>query len=176
MNIRFLVAVAAALFFAFSGSTLSAQVGAGGASGAKPNFAGKWTLVPDTAASAQRSAQASALAGLGPEVTITHDDVAVTVSRVWNGVGLKSVLNLDGSESHNSLALGPDTNIPLTARSRWESNKLLTTLTATFGGEQFELTMNLSLDASGTLVVDMTTPPMGGAPGAFTMRYRKNQG
>jgi hypothetical protein len=173
MNIRSLFVLPAAVI-ALSSSTLSAQAATAAATTAKPNFAGAWTLVPDTAVGGQRSAQVSAFAGLGTEATITHDSALVTVSRVWNGVALKSVLKLDGSESLNSLALGPDNFIPLSARSKWEGSKLLTTMAAEFGGEQFTLTMNLSLDAAGMLVVDMTTPPMGGAATAFTMKYRKN--
>jgi hypothetical protein len=176
MKIRSLLVLPVA-FVALTAASLSAQSGSGAATvaaTAKPNFAGKWTLVPDAATSGQQSAQVSAFAGLGTEATITHDATAVTVSRFYNGAELKSVFKLDGSVSQNSLALGPDMAIPLSARSSWEGNKLLTSMTANFGGQDYALTMNLSLDAAGLLVVDMTTPPMGGAPTSFTMKYRKN--
>jgi hypothetical protein len=159
----------------FSGNVLSAQVASSTAPAAKPNFAGTWTLIPDTAAAAQFSTRVSALAGLGSEVTIAQNEKTMTVSRPTDAGVLSSVFNLDGSESRNTLAVGPGTDIPLTARSRWEGEKLLTNMTAVFGDQQFELTMNLSLTPANVLVVEMTTPPMGGAPSAFTMRYRKNE-
>jgi hypothetical protein len=172
VSFRTLLAVAASV--SLSSGALYAQSAAGTAAAAKPNFSGSWTLIADSASGGQRNAQVSAFAGLGTEATITQDSVALTVSRSWNGVVLKSVFNLDGSVTQNSLPLGPDSAIPLTARARWEGSKFMTTMSASFGGQDYALTMNLVLDASGTLVVDMTTPPMGDAPTAFTMKYRKN--
>jgi hypothetical protein len=154
-------------------SLAEAQATTQAAATAKPNFAGNWRLVPDSAAATGVAALIGSGAGLGAEAVIEQNEKTITVRRPTQAGNLASVYNLDGSVSQTTLQIPNYGSIPLTSRGRWEGAKFMTNMTAQYEGMSFELTMNLSLNSAGQLIVDMTTPPMGNAPTAFTMKYQK---
>ena len=61
-----------------------------------PNFAGKWTLVPDPAAQ-------GGFGGLGQSAVIKQDATTLTVTRTTQMGEVMSVYKLDGSESKYTL-------------------------------------------------------------------------
>src|SRR5436853_219463 len=105
----------------FAGSTALAQT--------KPSFAGKWTIIPDTGASAQQQGMprgGAAMGGLAEEALITQDDSLLTISRQLTVGPVKSVFNLKGTETRQSLAIGNGNMVDLTLKAKWEGAKLLT--------------------------------------------------
>jgi hypothetical protein len=161
---------------------------------AKPNFAGKWTLVPAADAAAGgggggRGGRGGGGGGLGMEVTISQDATTLTTERMQGQNTVKMVYKLDGSESKNMVAMGgrggrggadaaaaPPAPVEQLSKASWSGNKvvIVTQQPARGGGAPTEVTMALSLDASGNLVVENTRPGReGGAPTTTTQTYKK---
>jgi hypothetical protein len=151
------------------GSTASAQ--------AKPNFGGKWTILPDSSASAQQQGVprgGAAMGGLSEAATITQDDKTISIARELTVGPMTSVFNLDGSETRQSLDIGNGNVVDLTLKSKWEGSKLLTSTWVNVQGQSFEIVLNLSLDDKGNLVSEHITPAMGNNPGGTEIaRYKK---
>ena len=166
---RTLLASAAALVFA--GSAALAQ--------AKPNFAGKWTILPDSASVQLQgmSPGGGEAGGLGSEATITQDEKTMTVKRMTPTMGeLVSVFNLDGTETYASVNVQGN-QIPLTMKTRWDGKKLVTSTWVNVGnGQSLEIILNFSLDDKGNLVTEHTVPSFGnGMPsGTIVSKYKKN--
>jgi hypothetical protein len=139
---------------------------------AKPNFAGKWTLVPDP--NAAPAGGRGGFGGLGASVTIAQDDKTLTVTRQVQGTDVKSVYNLDGSDSKNTMNFGGNA-MDQVSKAKWDGNKLVITTSVNFGGNASELGTTYSLDASGNLIVESTRPDFqgGGAPVKTTATYKK---
>lgn len=139
---------------------------------AKPSFAGKWTMVADPAAGGGRG---GGMMGLGPEVTIVQDAKTVTMTRAIQGTEVKSVYNLDGSDSKNSMNMGGNA-MDMISKAKWDGEKLAITTSFDFGQGPFETKMVLSLDASGTMTVESTRPDIqgGGAPVTTKAAYKKS--
>src|SRR4051812_27083608 len=156
----------AAVAVLFAASTALAQ--------AKPNFAGKWVLIPDTASTFGMSAGGGEAGGLSNEATISMDDKIMTVTRMTPTMGeMKSVFNLDGSETYSQVNVQGQ-SIPLTMKTRWEGSKLITSTFANVG-QQIEIILNFTLDDKGNLVTEHVLPSMGGAMAGGTLitKYKK---
>src|SRR5436189_110124 len=76
---------------------------------AKPNFAGTWNIVVDTTAANAMAAGGGGGGrgrggggGLGQTVTITQDANTLTLTRMQGQTEVKTVYNLDGSDSKNT--------------------------------------------------------------------------
>jgi hypothetical protein len=152
---------------------------------AKPSFAGTWTMIPDSTAAAGGGGGGRAgrgggmLGGLGQMATIAQDAKTLTVTRTLPARGggaateIKSVYNLDGSESKNTLTFGANA-IEQSSKAAWEGNKLVIKTTTNVGGNPTESTMALSLDAAGMLQVESTGAGRGGAaPTTTKLSYKK---
>ena len=135
---------------------------------APPSFAGKWTLVPD--ANAQ-----GGMGGLGQEATITQDATTLSITRTNQMGTFTSNYKLDGSESRNTLSFQGN-SIDQLSTAKWDGGKLNVNTKMDFGGNVAEITMVLSLDPAGNLVVDVTRPDFQGGGGPITtkMTYKKN--
>jgi predicted metalloprotease with PDZ domain len=155
---------------------------------APPSFAGRWTLIPDPPApGAGQSSQVPATAGSGwgPDITITHDTVWLTIqraefSRYDMQAPLRFVYALDGSESRNVVDMGRGAQEQL-SRATWRGASLV--ITTRHGGQTgvrpgsdqgqtSEVAHVFSLDDLGALVV-RTTRGVGQAASATTTRYGK---
>jgi len=149
----------------------------------KPNFAGKWTQFdPDPAAAAAggggRGRGGMMGGGWGTTPSITQDATSLTVEYAGGGQNptpQKFVIKLDGTESKNAARGGESTS-----KATWEGSKLVITTTTPFNNPQsgeamkIETKRELSLDASGNLVIVSTTSGMGNAaPTPVTMKYKK---
>jgi hypothetical protein len=141
---------------------------------AAPNFAGKWTLVPDATAP-QGGGRGGGFGGLGTAATIVQDDKTLTITRTTQAGELTSVYNLDGSDSRNTLNFNGNA-FEQTSKVTRDGSALVITTTADFGGNVFETSMKLALDASGTLTLESTRPDFqgGGAPIVTKATYKKN--
>jgi len=136
---------------------------------APPNFAGKWTLVPDPNGQ-------PGMGGLGSEATITQDASTLTITRTNQMGTFTSNYKLDGSESKNVLNFQGN-SVDQLSTAKWDAAKLLVNTKMDFGGNLVEIKMVMALDpASGNLLVETTRPDFqgGGAPITTKMAYKKN--
>jgi hypothetical protein len=133
-----------------------------------PNFAGKWTLVPDP------GAPAGGMGGLGQTVNIVQDATSLTVTRTTQMGEFTTVYKLDGSESKNTVNMGGN-SIDMLSKVKSEAGKLIVNTSMSFDGNPVETSMTMSLDAAGNLVVESTRPDFqgGGAPITTKMTYKK---
>jgi len=132
-----------------------------------PNFAGKWAIVPDPAAQGTFGA-------LGPSAVIKQDATTLTVTRTTQMGEMTSVYKLDGSESKNTLNFQGN-SIDQISKTKWDGATLRVDTSMNFDGNQVSVTMAMSLDASGNLVVVSTRPDFqgGGAPITTKLVYKK---
>jgi hypothetical protein len=133
-----------------------------------PNFAGKWTVVPDPAA------QAGGFGGLGQSAVIKQDAATLTVTRTTQMGEFTSVYKLDGTESKNTLTVQGNA-IEQLSKTKWEAGTLHVDTTMSFDGNPVNVTMAMSLDPSGNLVVVSTRPDFQGGGGPVTTKtiYKK---
>jgi hypothetical protein len=149
-------------------------VGATNLSAQGKNFAGTWTVVPDPSAPAPAPGRGGGGRGLGQGATIAQDGKTLTVTRTTQNGEIKTVYNLDGSDSKNTLTMGGNA-IEQTSKAKWEGDKLVITTTMNFNGNNIESSMALWLDASGQLMVESTGAGRGGGPPTTTkMTYKKS--
>ncbi len=136
---------------------------------ALPNFAGKWSLVPDP------NTPGGGMGGLGQEATITQDAATLTITRTTQMGTFTSSYKLDGSESKNTLNIQGNA-IEQLSTAKWDTGKLMVNTKMDFGGTPVEVSMVLSLDPTGNLAVQTTRPDMQGGGGPITtkMTYKKN--
>jgi len=140
-----------------------------------PNFSGTWTLVPDANAPAAggRGGRGGGMMGLGQQATVAQDAKTLTVTRTTQAGEFKSLYNLDGSKSTNTLTFG-ETSIEQVSVAKWDGARLVITTTANFQGNAFETTLRLSLEG-GNLVIEFTRPDQGGGTPITTKQtYKKN--
>jgi hypothetical protein len=135
---------------------------------APPNFAGKWTLVPDANGGGGRGM------GLGQNATIVQDANTLTLTRTTQMGEFTTTYKLDGTESKNTLNMGGNT-IDQLSTAKWDGGKLTINTKMDFQGTPVETTLVLSLDPSGNLLIESTRPDFqgGGAPITTKMTYKK---
>jgi hypothetical protein len=136
---------------------------------ASPNFAGKWTLVPDPAAPAPGGMPPSAT------MTIVQDAKTLTVTRTTPMGEFTNIYNLDGSESKNTLNFNGN-SIDQVSKTKWDGEKLIVDTTMSFENTPVEFHMVISQDPAGTLGVETTRPDFQGGGGPITTKatYKKN--
>jgi hypothetical protein len=140
----------------------------------KPSFAGKWTMVPDPNAAAAAGGRGRGMAGgLGPELTAIQDEKTLTITTNNPQLGeLKTVYNLDGSESKNPLNFGGQT-VDRVSKAKWDGAKLVITTTVSFNGNPAETIQTWSLDPAGALVVESSSN-VTGTPTTTKVTYKKS--
>jgi hypothetical protein len=155
----------------------------------KPNFAGKWTLVPDPSAPPPGGAGGAGGRGgggrgggrgavSGPEVTIAQDATTLKVERMQGQTALALTFTIAG-EGKNTMPGrqgGAGTEVPY--KTAWEGNKFVITTTTTMAmqdGTSMTMTSKqaLSIAADGTLVVESTSTPMGATEAVTTKAIYK---
>ena len=137
----------------------------------KPNFSGSWTLVVDPNAPPPTGRGGGG--GLGQAATLTPDAKTLTITRTTQNGEVKTVFNLDGSESKNMM-MGRGGQTEQVSKATWEGNTLVVTTNFTMGEAAVTRTQKFSLDASGQLVVATTAPGRGGGePTTTTQTYKK---
>jgi polyisoprenoid-binding protein YceI len=141
------------------------------ASAQTPNFAGKWTLVPNPSATPGGFGGG----GIGQEAVITQDATSITIKRTTQMGEFTSTYKLDGSESKNTLTVQGNT-IDQVSKTKWDGGTLKVDTTLNFDGNPVQVSMSMSLDPSGNLLVESTRPDFqgGGAPITTKSTYKKN--
>jgi hypothetical protein len=133
-----------------------------------PNFAGKWTVIPDPAAAGP------GMGGVGQSAIIKQDATSLTVTRTTQMGEFTSVYKLDGSESKNTLNFQGNA-IEQVSTTKWDGSTLKIDTTMSFDGNPVQVAMAMSLDPSGNLVVVTTRPDFqgGGTPVTTKTTYKK---
>src|SRR5688572_25603052 len=136
------------------------------ASAQTPNFTGKWTLVPNPAATGPGG-------GLGQEATITQDASSITIKRTTQMGEFTTTYKLDGSESKNTLNFQGNA-IEQISKTNWDGGTLKVETSMRFDGNPVQVSMSMSLDPAGNLLVVSTRPDMqGGGPVTTKATYKK---
>ena len=124
---------------------------------AKPNFSGKWTIVPDPAAGGR--------GGADEELTITQDATALTLEQMSLGrerAMIRLVYKLDGTETPQTISRNQ-----VVTKAVWDGDKLVTTVK----GATADWKDVWSLQ-NGQLVIVTTTP---GRTLTITKMFKKSQ-
>ena len=132
-----------------------------------PDFSGKWTLVPDPAAQGPGG-------GLGQSAVIKQDASTMTINRTTQMGEITTVYKLDGSESKNTINFQGNA-IEQLSKTKWEGGTLHVGTSMNFDGNAVNVTMAMSLDPSGNLIVVSTRPDFqgGGSPVTTKATYKK---
>jgi hypothetical protein len=138
---------------------------------AKTSFAGKWTLVPDpnAAAAGGGGGRGGRGGGMGMEFTVAQDDKTMTVTRTTQAGEVKSVYNLDGSDSKNTMNFGGNP-MEQVSKAKWDGAKLVITTSFNMNGNAVETSQTWSLEG-GNLVIEQAGR-QGGPPTKTT--YKKS--
>lgn len=149
---------------------------------AKTNFAGSWNQVVDSAAAAQQAAgggggrggRGGGGGGLGPFFTATQDANTLTITRTQGQNEIKTVYNLDGSDSKNTPpGRGGAAGTEQISHAKWDGANLVITRTQDMQGTAVEIKNVFSLDAKGNLWYETTRPGQDGAPMTTKAQYTK---
>jgi uncharacterized low-complexity protein len=169
----------------------------------KPNFAGRWTTVPDTGATGRagegrggegragagragggRGRSGDMGSGWGTTITITQVAAQMTVeyaffTRADMQAPLKFTYALDGSETKNQVMMGRGFQ-PQVSRTAWDGDKLVITTVHTFPNPETGQSMTsevkqvLTLESPTSLLVEATRSGVLGGPASTTRTtYRK---
>jgi Spy/CpxP family protein refolding chaperone len=160
-------AVAAVLFVA----SLSAQ--------AKPDFSGKWTLVPDPAAAPADAGGGGRGGGrggggggqlCGQECTIASDAAMLTITRTTQAGETKAMYMLNGSDSKN-MQQGRGGATEVVSKAMWDGNKVSISTTRDFGGNSVTTKATLSVTGGELTIVNEGQGQAG--PTTTTQKYEK---
>ena len=104
---------------------------------AKPDFSGKWTLVPDPNAAAPGGGGPGGGRGgrgggggaqfCGQECTITQDGMTLTVTRTTPAGEQKAIYRLDGSESKNAQQGRGGQTTEVVSKAAWDGSRVTIT-------------------------------------------------
>jgi hypothetical protein len=149
---------------------------------AKPDFSGKWTLVPDPNAAAAPAGGGGGGGGrgggrgggggqfCGQECTVMQDATSLTVTRTTPAGEVKAVYKLDGSESKNMQA-GRGGQTEVVSKASWDGNKVSISTTRDFGGNSVTTKTVLSVTGGEMTVENEGQGPNG--PTTTTQKYKK---
>ena len=154
----------------------------------RPDFSGRWTVAPEPSAAAGRGgSQVSGTmgSGWGGEITITQDAATLTVERAQFSQydiqpPMRFTYALDGSDSRNTINMGrgPQEQV---SKAAWREPSLVISTRYPFNNPQngkaetIDVQQELSLDASGSLVITTTRIfQPAGPPSTTTTKYVKS--
>jgi hypothetical protein len=148
------------------------MVGAANLSAQGTSFAGTWTPVVDP--NAAPAGGGRGMGGGGP-MTITQDAKTMTISRSFNGTEMKSVYNLDGSDSKNTgMGRGGNPGMETISNAKWDGAKLVISTPRT--GQDGTVTTSTAtywMDGGKLMVANTRPGRNGGEPTTTTTTYTK---
>jgi hypothetical protein len=126
----------------------------------KPNFQGVWTPQAPAAGAPPAGGGGGGRGGGGP-MTVTQTATQLTIERTMGQNTMKTVYNLDGTESKNEqMGRGGGTPTISTSTVKWDGTKLVITTKSEGPNGPTERTQTWSLTAEGNLVTEQ--PGQGG--------------
>jgi hypothetical protein len=156
-------ATLAAAFVMLGAATLSAQAA---------NFSGTWTR-DTTGMGAMNGGGGGGRqgGGGGGPITITMDAKTMTITRTTPNGEMKTIYNLDGSDSKNTTQ-GRGGAVEVVSKAKWDGSKLVVTSSQDMNGTAVTRTVTYSLDV-GMLVQTTTGPGRDGTAQTTTIKYKK---
>jgi len=144
------------------------------------SFAGTWNQVVDPAAQQGAAGGGGGRggrggAGFGPTFSVAQDAKTLTITRTTQNGEVKSVYNLDGSESKNTVQMGGNAMEQVSV-AKWEGANLVITTKVQRGEQTFEQKRTLSVDKDGSLWIENSSnaPGRDGQPQPATkVQYKK---
>ena len=135
-----------------------------------PNFSGKWAVVEAPGGGR------GGFGGLGQSAVIKQDAETMTITRTTQMGEFTSVYKLDGSESKNTLTVQGNA-IEQVSKAKWDGGTLRVDTSMSFDGNPVQITMAMSLDPAGALVIESTRPDFQGGGGPITTKttYKKSE-
>ncbi len=134
----------------FVGVFLALVVAAVAFAQGKPDFSGTWTPEQSQAAPGGGGGR-----GMGSApMTVTQTDKTLTVERKMGEMSMKSVYNLDGTESKNEMMGRGGQTMTSTSTAKWEGNKLLINTKSETPNGPRETTQTWSLTSDGKLQIE----------------------
>lgn len=147
---------------------------------AKPDFSGKWTLVPDPNAAAAAPAAGGGGRGggrgggggqlCGAECTIMQDATSLMIMRTTQAGEQKATYKLDGSESKN-MQQGRGGATEVVSKAMWDGNKASISTTRDVQGTSVTTKTVLSVTGGELTIENQGTGPNG--PTTTTQKYKK---
>jgi hypothetical protein len=145
------------------------------------DFTGKWTVDAEKTAAANpappaggggggggRGGAGGGGRGGGGDMTIAMDAKTLTITQAMGGMDMKTVYNLDGSESKNSMTMGGN-QVDSVSTAKWDGAVLVITTKGANG----DTTLKYSSDGT-NLKSERTAPGRnGGAAQTRTTVYKK---
>jgi hypothetical protein len=141
------------------------------------SFAGTWNMVQDPAAqqgAAGGRGGRGGGGGFGPTFTVAQDAKTLTITRTTQNGDVKTVYNLDGSDSKNSVNMGGNAMDQI-SNAKWDGANLVVTTKITMGEQSFESKRTFSMDKDGSLWIESssTQPGRDGNPRPATKVQNK---
>lgn len=120
---------------------------------AKPNFAGKWTLDPAKSEMGGAPGGGGGGRGMGAgPMTITQNDKQIVLERTMGEATVKTVYNLDGTETTNEVSMRGMT-MSQVSTAKWDGAKLVITTKSEGPGGPMEQVQTWSM-SDGNLVIE----------------------
>ena len=142
------------------------------------SFAGTWNMVVDPAA--QQAAggggggRGGRGGGFGPTFTVAQDAKTLTITRTTGNGEVKTVYNLDGSESKNMApGRGGAPGMEQISVAKWEGANLVVTTKIMMGEQAAESKTTFTLDKDGSLWIETSRPGRDGTPMTSKVQYKK---
>jgi hypothetical protein len=137
------------------------------------SFAGTWNMVVDPAQQqAAGGGGRGGRGGFGPTFTIAQDAKTLTITRTTQNGEMKTVYNLDGSESKNTVQ-GRGGAMEQISTAKWEGANLVVTTKIMVGEQAAESKTTFSLDKDGSLWIESARPGRDGTPMTSKVQYKK---
>jgi len=137
------------------------------------SFAGTWNMVQDPAQQqAAGGGGRGGRGGLGPTITIAQDAKTLTITRTTQNGEVKTVYNLDGSESKNTVQ-GRGGAMEQVSTAKWEGANLVVTTKIMMGETAAESKATFSMDKDGSLWYESSRPGRDGNPMTTKVQYKK---
>jgi hypothetical protein len=151
---------------------------------AKTNFAGTWNMVVDPAQ--QQAAGGGGGAGgrgrgmggggFGPTFSIAQDEKTLTITQTRGQTEIKSVYNLDGSDSKNTVMMGRGdqaAQVEQISKATWEGANLVIVTKQQMGENTIDIKRTLSVAADGSLTIETSRPGQDGNAMTSKVTYKK---
>ena len=136
------------------------------------SFAGTWNMVQDPAQQQAAGGGRGGRGGFGPTFTIAQDDKTITITRTTQNGEMKTVYNLDGSDSKN-MVQSRGGAMEQVSNAKWEGANLVVTTKIMMGEQTAESKTTFSMDKDGSLWVETARPGRDGNPMTAKVQYKK---
>lgn len=131
----------------------------GSAAQSKPDFSGHWVI------------DGERVGGFGNEITVTQNAKTLTVTRTQGSQTVRTVYNLDGSDSKNTVQ-GRGGASEQVSKSVWDGARLIVTTQFNAGPVTVQVKRVFAMEGA-NLTIETTQPGVGRPGSATKLVYKK---